>query len=242
MIARRDLLIGAACGASVIVGNGLRPHRSVTLLQSGKKLADLVPATFGGWLSQETGDPLAINGPGTLSSQIYNEIVGRTYTNQKAQTQVAILLAYGARQSDDLQLHRPEICYPAFGFALNSNEPAQIPLGANVEIPSRRLVAVSSDHAENVVYWTRFGENLPQDGGQQRAARFEAAARGIIPDGVLCRFSTQGDYPALRWPILYGFIAELLNAISPANRRILIGTARGNTLASAPQGRQTIGT
>jgi EpsI family protein len=228
MIGRRELFIGAACASSVAVGNLLRPHRSVVMLQKGAKLDALIPKTFGDWVSQDVGDPLAINGPGTLSAQIYNEIVGRNYVNKASQSQVTVLMAYGARQSDDLQLHRPEICYPAFGFTLERNEPADIPLRAGTVIPARRLTAASDDHAESIVYWTRVGESLPQDGGGQRKARFEIALQGIIPDGVLCRFSAAGDYPELRWQEIYGFVGELLGAMKPADRRILIGTQRAN--------------
>jgi EpsI family protein len=235
MIPRRELLIGAACAVSVAVGNGLRPHRSVTLMH-GTKLADIVPTTFGNWVSQDIGDPLAINGPGTLSAQIYNELVGRSYINSKTQGEVAVLLAYGSRQSDDLQLHRPEICYPAFGFALTRNEPVDVPLGVGVGIPARRLIAKADDHKENIVYWTRLGEKLPQDGGGQRKARFEIAMQGIIPDGVLCRFSTPGEYPDLQWGEIYGFVGDLLKAMPPENRKMLIGTTRAAMLGPRAKG------
>ena len=138
------------------------------------------------------GDPYAINGPGTLSAKLYNELLVRQYVNRKEQTAVMLLMAYGGKQSDELQLHRPEVCYPAFGYALVRNEPVFLPVGKGVTIPARRLLAVQDDRRESIVYWSRMGEKLPQTGPEQRAARLEIGLKGIVPDDLLCRFSTSG--------------------------------------------------
>jgi EpsI family protein len=225
MILRRNLLLGGACLAAAVAGTALKPRREVPLLM-GAKVAVVVPASFGDWISEDMSDPLAINGEGTLSAKLYNELVVRQYVNPKAEVAITALLAYGGRQSDELQLHRPEICYPAFGYDLTRNEAISLPIGAGVTVPARRLLAEQEGRRESIIYWSRMGEALPQDGGQQRKARLEIAMQGIIPDGLLSRFSIVGDDPNQDWRTMDAFVTELIAAIAPNRRNVLIGTER----------------
>ncbi|WP_293352456.1 exosortase-associated protein EpsI, V-type [Phenylobacterium sp.] len=232
MIARRDLLIGGACVAAAGVGAALKPRRNVSLLAKNETLANIVPAKFGPWRSEDVGDPMAINGPETLSARLYNQLVSRIYTNDEAGASVFMLLAYGGRQTDELQLHRPEICYPAFGFELLRNEPTNLDLAKGVVIPARRLLADSESRRESIVYWTRMGEYLPSSGGQQREDRFRIAMQGIIPDGLLSRFSTIATGPADAWTELETFVTALVAATPAKHRKVLIGTERADALAA----------
>lgn len=230
---RRNLIIGAAAVGAAITGTMMRPHREVRLLSSGK-LSEIIPKSFGNWTSEDTGDPLAVNGPGTLSAKLYNELLGRVYVNSVTGRGVSTLFAYGGRQTDELQLHRPEVCYPAFGFAILRNEKANLPLLHNISVPSHRLFAEGESGSESIVYWSRMGEAFPQSGGDQRKARLEIAMQGIIPDGLLSRFSTPGDKPLKDWPLIEGFIRELVLAIAPDRRKVLIGSERAAALRAIP--------
>jgi len=234
MIARRNLLLGGACLVAAAAGTALKPRREAPLLK-GAKLAQVVPATFGDWISEDMSDPLAINGEGTLSAKLYNELVVRQYVNQKAQVAITALFAYGGRQSDELQLHRPEVCYPAFGYDVTRNEPIALPVGGSATVPARRLLAEQDGRRESIIYWSRMGEKLPQDGGQQREARLEIAMQGIIPDGLLSRFSIVGDDPNQDWRTIGAFVTEMIAAIAPNRRNVLIGTERAALVsAGAP--------
>jgi EpsI family protein len=234
MIARRNLILGGVCLAAAAAGTALKPRREVPLLK-GAKLAAVVPASFGDWVSEDMGDPLAVNGEGTLSAKLYNELVVRQYVNQKAEVAITALFAYGGRQSDELQLHRPEICYPAFGYDVTRNEAISLPVGGSATVPARRLLAEQDGRRESIIYWSRMGEKLPQDGGQQREARLEIAMQGIIPDGLLSRFSIVGDDPNQDWRTIGAFVTELIAAIAPNRRNVLIGTERAAlTNAAAP--------
>jgi EpsI family protein len=223
---RRALVAGAFCVGGALLAHQLRPHRYVSLLRQAK-LDDLVPKKFGDWTSDDVGDPLALNGPGTLSSKLYNQLVTRLYSDGRG-NRVLMLLAHGERQSDELQLHRPEICYPAFGYELLVNEPEQLPLGRQVALPARRLLARSSNDEERVIYWTRVGEYFPTTAGEQRRARFENTVAGIVPDGVLCRFSAAETSGA--WAGLRVFLQQLVEATAPPGRRVLVGSARSLAL------------
>lgn len=224
---RRALLAGALCVGGALTAQGLRPHRYVSLLQSAK-LDELIPRGFGTWTSEDVGDPLALNGPGTLSSKLYNELVTRAYRDGQGQ-QIMMLLAHGARQSDELQLHRPEICYPAFGYQLLRNEAASLPLGGPIGLPGRRLLAKSPSNEESVIYWTRLGEYFPVSSSEQRKARFDNTLAGVIPDGVLCRFSTSDDSVGA-WGRLEQFVRGLVAATGAEGQRVLVGTERSREL------------
>ena len=233
MISRRDLLIGAACVGAAGGSHVLRPKRNVALLGDGK-LTDIIPATFGGWRSEDVGDPLAINGPGTLSAKLYNQLLVRAYRNDTTGGQVMMLMAYGGQQTDELQLHRPEVCYPAFGYELLRNEPDDVRLPAGVTIPARRLLAEGENGREAVVYWTRIGEALPRDGDEQRSARLKIALQGIIPDGLLTRFSAPVSNVGGAWDEIESFVPTLLAAVAPASRKVLIGSERAHAMTGAP--------
>lgn len=127
-------------------------------------------------------------------------------------------------------MHRPEVCYPAFGFTLVGNRAVNLPIGAGVSLPVRQLVAQNDDGKQYITYWSRLGEFLPQDGGAQREARFLNAFRGIVPDGVLCRFNTWGREPDDAWHVTNTLVADLLKAVPPAGRKALIGTERAVAL------------
>lgn len=230
MIDRRNLLIGATCVVAAGTAAALKPRREVTLLK-GAKMADIVPATFGDWTSLDVGDPYAQNGgEKTLAQRLYNDQVVREYRNNRTGASVLALLAYGQRQSDELQLHRPEICYPAFGYEVVRNEPLTLPLGHGVTVPARRLAADADDRHESIIYWSRMGELIPQDGGQQRSDRLKIAMQGIVPDGLLCRFSSAGEFPEREWGMMAAFVAELVNAVPANQRKVLVGTERAQGL------------
>lgn len=224
--------MGAACVASAGGAYALKPRREVLLLPASEQLEDIVPMTMPGWTSENVGDPLALNQEGSLSARLYNQVVTRVYAQPATGVQIMALLAYGAKQNDDLQLHRPEVCYPAFGFDLRQNRADQLPLSDDVKLPVRRLVAVGEDSSQYVTYWSRLGEYLPQSGSEQRDARFQSAFRGIVPDGILCRFSAWGDSPEAGWRATDELVRALLTAIKSPRRAVLIGSARAAALAS----------
>jgi EpsI family protein len=228
MIARRDLLIGSACVVTAGAAVALKPKRRVSLL-GRSKLADVVPSAFGAWTSRDVGDLVAPKTEGSLASRLYGETVGRVYRQAGTGIEVMMLLAHGDTQTDQLQLHRPESCYPAFGFQLTSNRPASVPLAGGEQLPTRRIVANGPDRIENIVYWSRIGEFLPNSGPQQRLDQLKTAMQGIVADGLLARFSVLGASPDDAFTALDGFIPTLIMAVRPGDRPALIGTllARG---------------
>lgn len=220
---RRGFLIGAGCLAAAGGAYAMKPRERVSLM--GKlKLEDAIPNEFNGWKKYDTNQIVTPESENSLARQLYSQSVGRLYVRGEDEFAM-MLIAYGDTQSDTLQLHRPEVCYPAFGMEISQNHPAGIPLSRSVTIPGRDLVAVNAERTEYVTYWTRLGQELPTTGGEQRVAKLKDAFAGIIPDGVLVRFSTVLDGPKRSFEVNRHFAADLMAAVSPAVRRVLVGDA-----------------
>lgn len=233
MTNRRDLLIGAACLAGAGAAAALVPHKRVILLPRGRHIDSVVPRAFGGSTSQDVSDLVAPKEEDSLASRLYEQTVGRVYTLDGGGPEIMMLLAYGDTQTDDLQLHRPEICYPAFGFSISQSAIAAVPLPGGVSLPCRRLVADAPDRREIIVYWSRLGEYLPLDRKQQQLDRLQTAMRGEIADGLLARFSLVGGDPDAGVSAIEAFISAIVRAVAADSRSVLIGARRAMAMSAA---------
>jgi EpsI family protein len=231
MTRRRDFLVGGACAAAAGIGYGLMPRRRVSL-QGVARLDQFIPRSFGDWTSRDVSDLVAPQTPDSVAARIYGETVGRVYQQTSSGWEVMMLLAHGDTQSNDLQLHRPEVCYPAFGFAISDSQAIALPLPGGVTLPARRLVATAPGRQEDIIYWSRLGEFLPTDGAQQRLDRLTTAMHGFVADGLLARFSVVGADTGAAFAAVGGFIGELVRAVPDHWRTCLIGTARARAMAS----------
>jgi EpsI family protein len=52
-----------------------------------------------------------------LRDELYSQFLNRVYVNATGY-RIMLLLAYGSDQHGSLQADKPEVCYPAQGFAL----------------------------------------------------------------------------------------------------------------------------
>jgi EpsI family protein len=229
MTSRRSLLIGGACLAAAGAAYALTPRRRYSLVGDAT-LSSLVPMSFGPWSGRDVSDLVAPPAEGSLEARLYQETVERIYRHETTGAEVMMLLAHGGAQTNDLQLHRPEVCYPAFGFRLSASGPFEVPLTQRLAVPSRHLIAQAGDRREAILYWTRLGEYLPVDGAEQRVDRVRLAMQGLVADGVLSRFSIIGQDAETNTGVLSGFASGLLRASSHAGRRALIGSALANAL------------
>jgi len=231
MLNRRDLLIGGACALAAGSAHALTPRKNVTLL-GGAKLDEVTPRRFGNWAEAHVGQVIQPETDDSLAKTLYSQRVGRVYQATDSGAMVMLLIAYGSTQSDLLQLHRPETCYPAFGFNLSSSAPTSIPLDNGSLVPARDLVASIEHRVENVTYFTRIGEFLPRTQTEQRIDKLKAAFHGVIPDGILVRCSTLGEDTAKCMEINREFLAGLIASVAPRYLPVFIGSALARGVAS----------
>ena len=228
---RRGFLIGAGCLASAAGATALRPRTRISLM-GNLQLDRAIPHRFAGWTQLDTNQIVTPESENSLSRQLYSQSVARLYVRGEDEFAM-MLIAYGDTQSDTLQLHRPEICYPAYGMDIVANQPVDIPLAPHLAIPGRDLVAINAERHEYVTYWTRIGQSLPISGRAQRAAKLSNAFAGIIPDGVLARFSTVAEAAGPAFETNRRFIADMIAALSPQARRVLAGDAIAHALSQS---------
>jgi EpsI family protein len=233
MTSRRDMILGGACLLGAGVALALKPRRTVTLMPAGKKLADILPRTIGAWRSRDVSDLFTAQTPGSLLAELYGETVGRLYSRSDLDLEIMMLMAHGNSQSNELQLHRPEVCYPAFGYAIVQSEPIELSIGNSITLPGRRLIAQTAQDKEAVIYWTRLGEYFPTSVTQQRLDRLDTAVHRYIPDGLLARFSISGSDTALSFRVMRNFVSDLVLHVAGNLRAPLVGTKRARLLASA---------
>lgn len=218
---RRDLLLGGALLGAAGAAAALTPRNRLVLL-GDQQLDDIIPNRIGSWTHiQSTGFVLP-KSPGSLADRLYSQTLTRLYASPD-RVPVMLVIAYGAVQNDLLQLHRPEVCYSAVGFTISESQRATVPLGGGAELPVRELVARTESRVEEICYWTRIGDDLPTDGREQRWVKLRQQMRGYLSDGILVRMSTLGGDGEVMFPELRRFAADMIEAVKPENRPILIG-------------------
>jgi EpsI family protein len=230
MIRRRDALIAAACLGAAGGAYALEPRRRLSLLGEAK-LDDLIPRQVNDWTSHDVTDLVAPREEDSLAARLYSQTVGRVYQQGSGGPEIMMLAAYGETESNELQLHRPESCYPAVGFEIVANAPVRVPVSAAAFLPARRLIAEAPGRREFIVYWSRIGEHLPVDSSEQRLDRVRTAMAGYVPDGLLMRLSAVEHEASTVFTRIESFISALLRSVPPAQRPALIGSRLARSIA-----------
>lgn len=228
---RREFLVGGLGMGAFGLSEYLRPRETVRLF-SGLTLEQAVPRSFGRWREHPGGAVIAPTTPDSLADRLYSATLMRIYYPQGvAAPPVMLLIAYGGEQSDLLQLHRPEACYPAVGLDIAERETGDVALAGGGKVPAVFLSAAGPDRLEDIVYWTRLGEALPRTAAEQRADRLRAAMQGTVGDGMLVRASTvrTGNEPA--WPYLADYLSELMSSVPGKARAGFVGTRLARSIA-----------
>jgi len=232
VIDRRDFLISGACVGAAAAGAALVPHRHLSLMPD-LRLEDVVPTAFGAWTSHDVTDLVAPKVPGSLSSRLYDQTLERIYQSSEDGTEVMMLLAHGDTQSSTLQLHRPEVCYPAFGFEITGHRRLLVPLAPGVPLPATALIADAPGRRENIVYWTRLGGFLPTTEMEQRLDRIKAAVAGYVADGLLARFSIVSSESEQALGAASNFVVNFIRAVPARLRAPLVGPQVAGALVRA---------
>jgi EpsI family protein len=196
-------------------------------------LASVVPERFGDWreiaLADAPIDPRAQNAGETDREAPYDDVLLRGYENSRGDV-VLLALAYGRHQRQEVKIHRPELCYTAQGFQVLSRTPVDVSL-AGIAAPAHgaRMLVRGSDRFEAVSYWIRIGDEYSRSAWRTRSHIFSEGMRGRVVDGMLVRVSQilpgSDSATAARFAVQEGFLADLVRALPPRSRGLLIGTA-----------------
>jgi EpsI family protein len=216
----RTLAIGLGMLAAAGLAYAMKPTRLVADADTFQ-LEAAIPRQFGAWTEQ--GQQVQIVDPRQQETidRIYSQVLTRSYVDDKGE-RVMLSIAYGSNQGDDLQVHRPEVCYPAQGAQLLSTLNASLPTQWG-EIPVRRLTTQFGPRHEPVTYWVMVGERAVIGSLQGKLAQLRYGFRGRIPDGMLVRASTIDPDDERAFAQQARFLQDLLAAVPPETRKRLSG-------------------
>ncbi|MGP0104191.1 exosortase-associated protein EpsI, V-type [Rhodoblastus sp.] len=211
--------------AATAAAHALIPRRLLAERVSQSQLEAMIPKTLPGWTAVPDVRIVEPQGSDTLSREIYNAELARGYSDADGHL-VMLVVAYGASQSDRLQLHRPEICYAAQGFRVTASKGGAVALGDGAaNLPVHVLVAQREGRIEPIIYWMRIGDKVAINNIERQLLKVRYGLQGYVTDGVLVRISTIGLSPDAAFRLEQGFSKSLLNSVSPTARRFLVGTS-----------------
>ena len=223
-LTRRAVIAAVMMSAAAAAGQAMVPTKRLAALRGPFKLEDLVPGNFGNWrVDERTVGGIVDPQTAAMLDKLYSQILNRVYLDD-AGHRIMLSIAYGADQADDdVQLHYPEVCYPAQGFRVTSNRTGQVlvPTGA---VRVRRLETQYGDSRfEPVTYWTIVGDQQSLSGWDRKVSEIRHGLRGEIVDGLLFRVSSIDRDSAAGFRAQDDFIRALVQALTPAARRQLVG-------------------
>jgi EpsI family protein len=219
---RISILLAVLMGIAAVGGIAARPSIKAGDRGQSISLEQAVPKSFGDWTELAEQGAQVVN-PQTkeLLDKLYSQLLSRTYVNKEGY-RIMLSMAYGDDQRGALQAHKPEVCYPAQGFALRSNELGQMttPFGS---LEVRRLSTTLGPRAEPVTYWFTVGGRVIQSKIEKRFAEIRLGLTGQIPDGLLFRVSSIDNDTQRGFTMQQRFASDLLAAVPPATRKRLSG-------------------
>jgi EpsI family protein len=212
---------------SILVGTGLAAAGALSYLVAPKAVGkpiekptfnNAIPDRVGGWTSRKSQE--IVLPPQDDSNQLYENQETRIYEGAGLPA-IMFLIAYSSIQQNDVQVHRPEVCYPASGFPVISTEQTDISYRGR-EFAGREVLADRGGFHERIIYWIRVGGSFPTSWREQRIKMALANLSGSVPDGVLFRVSAIEEPAKSNSAMLRIFIDAFLDEVSPAFRQSVL--------------------
>lgn len=219
-LSRRHLLMGAGLLAVSGLAFARSPQRRYPDLSDEQFMA-MFPNSFGDWRVLPISE-LVMPPESELANKVYQHILTRTYVDKDG-VAVMFLAAYNSIQLNNVQLHRPEICYHASGFTIDESQPYDLRVRSDDVVPARLVEATRGSRTETVLYWTRIGEEFPQTWTGQRIAMTKANLEGYMADGLLLRLSTISPDSNQAVTQMSRFMADMVQHSGAPMRRLVLG-------------------
>ncbi len=220
---RRQAVLGAAFLATAGVAAARVPRNRIDLL-GDRKLDTLIPNAIGPWTFYSKSG-LVVPPADQLKDALYSQLLTRVYLAEGA-LPIMLLIAQSGGQTGVLQVHRPEYCYPAGGFALSNKMVSPLPLPGGTMLQAVSMTAKADDRTEQLLYWTRVGRDMPLTWVQQRWSVARANLRGDIPDAVMVRVSTLTADREAGMAAMTQFVRAMFAAVPQPVRRMMDVDAR----------------
>jgi EpsI family protein len=200
----------------------LTPTKRIADQQENINLEIMIPEKFGDWKIDKSILPLQVDAEVRASlDKIYNQTLARTYVNSLGE-HIMLSVAYGGDQSDNLAVHKPEVCYYIQGFEIMKIFSDELTTQYG-KLPIRRLLAVKGNRNEPITYWVTVGDKAVLPGLDQKLQQLRYGLTGSVPDGMLVRISSINSDNSKAYQLQTIFIENLLLAVNTRERIRLIG-------------------
>lgn len=220
---RKALAFLGAAIASGIGAVALVPRAGVAEMTASLPLDTLFPAIFRSWKIDADVIPIEVNAElRKVIQESYDQTLARTYVNAQGY-RVMLSVAYGGKRNQGMDIHRPEICYPAQGLALRRDTRESVFRIEQQELPLKRLVAGVGSRNEPISYWLVIGRSVASFGYGHRIALLKYGLTGRVPDGMLIRVSSIDDDEAAAFKEQDAFLRDMLSAMAPEFRKRILG-------------------
>ncbi|MEQ1592326.1 MAG: exosortase-associated protein EpsI, B-type [Thiobacillaceae bacterium] len=217
----RSFLIGIAMLAAAGLALVLTPRLKVADQGPQINLETMIPKQIGDWKLDETITSIFSPDVQANLDRIYTQMLNRTYINSKGE-QMMLTIAYGGDQNATMQVHRPEVCYPALGFQVGKTSKDFIDANGT-QLPVMKLVATQGSRIEPITYWVMIGDSAVRGHIEQFFARLKYGLTGQIPYGILIRVSTISANTSQSYRTEEQFVRDMLDAVPVQDRKILTG-------------------
>jgi EpsI family protein len=218
----RYWFVGLAMLAAAGLSVAMTPTESDTSASPSLDLEVMIPEQFGDWRVDPSIVPIAP--PPDLAAklrQIYTQTLSRTYVNRRGD-RIMLSIAYGSEQTEGLQTHVPEVCYPAQGFQVIKQQIAAMQSRFG-EIGVKQLVATHGPRVEPISYWMTVGDKVTQAGLSWKLAQLRYGLTGRVADGMLVRVSNISRDERFSYALHQDFVNSLLDSVDPQYRVRLVG-------------------
>ena len=224
---RRNFILLALMLATSVGAIVMRPTHRIADRGPKVDLEAMIPRTFADWREEKQSSAQIVDPQQKeMLDTIYNQILTRTYVNGSGY-RIMLSIAYGSDQSDSMQVHRPEICYPAQGFVLESKQTGSLAINHGT-IPVTRIFTTLGQRSEPVTYWTTIGDQVIKPGIHKKLIEMSYGLTGKIPDGMLIRVSSIDPKTGHAYEIQNRFSAQMLEALAPEQRQRFTGNLQVN--------------
>jgi EpsI family protein len=213
---RRAICFGLAMGGAAIAASIRAPAPIAAVSAPTLDLSQLFPAAAGIWSLDQHAD-VFVRPTDPRAGRVYgvyDQVLERIYVGTDG--------SHLMRQTDGLQVHRPENCYRHAGFEVSDLTRIRLQL-AGKDVPASQLQASRAERSEPITYWTIFGDEIENDPREVNWMKIRAGLHNRILDGMLIRISSLDRDSRRAHALQARFADALVQAIDPRYRSRVIG-------------------
>ncbi len=212
------LLAMVLCAGAAIA---ITPKHKIADRNPMPNLSTLIPQQIGQWRQIPGSNQIIDPGQAQKLNSIYDQVYTKTFENTRGY-RVMLSLAYGGNQRDELELHKPEVCYVAQGFTLYNKESAKVNI-LNRQIPVVRLQTKMNARYEPVTYWAVVGDTVVHSSYHKKITELKYGLKGEIPDGLLVRASSIDTDNSQAFIEQEDFLKSFVESLPPESQSKLLG-------------------